>query len=72
MQQAAKAFAVNLLDEHESEIAPVMELTLSGRAVDSAQGSIGRANVPLWPWIVLAALALVCGEWMLYNSRIRL
>ncbi len=72
MQQAAKPFAVNLLDEHESEIAPVTELTLSGQAVASAEGSIGRANVPLWPWIVLGALALVCGEWMLYNSRIRL
>jgi hypothetical protein len=72
MQQEARPFAVNLLDEHESEIAPVTELTLSGQAVTSAQGAIGRANVPLWPWIVLVALALVCGEWMLYNSRIRL
>jgi hypothetical protein len=50
----------------------VTELTLSGQAVTSAQGAIGRANVPLWPWIVLGALALVGGEWMLYNSRIRL
>ncbi|NLH15626.1 MAG: VWA domain-containing protein [Phycisphaerae bacterium] len=71
-QQPAKAFALNLLSEEESKIAPVKELTLSSRTVTSADRAMGRANVPLWPWIVLTALVLVCGEWILYNSRIRL
>ncbi len=71
-RQPVRAFAVNLLSEQESQIAPVKELTLSGREITAADRALARANVPLWPWMVLAALMIVCGEWFLYNSRIRL
>ncbi|MCK4626108.1 MAG: VWA domain-containing protein, partial [Phycisphaerae bacterium] len=67
-----KHFAVNLLDAAESDIEPVREIVLSGRRVEAKQGPAGRSNVPLWPWLVILALALVCLEWFVYNSKIRL
>jgi hypothetical protein len=67
-----KHFAVNLLDAAESDIEPVREIVLSGRRVEAKQGPAGRSNVPLWPWLTMLALALVCLEWFVYNSKVRL
>ncbi len=67
-----RAFAVNLLDERESEIAPVREMILAGQPVAAPDSPVGRANTALWPWIVLVVLGIVCGEWWVYNSKIRL
>jgi hypothetical protein len=33
---------------------------------------VQRANVPLWPLLVLAALVLVCLEWLAYNLKVRI
>jgi hypothetical protein len=70
--QDTRAFAANLLDEPESEIDPIREMTLAGQPVASPDSPVGRANTALWPWIVLAVLFIVCGEWWVYNSKIRL
>jgi hypothetical protein len=67
-----RAFAVNLLDEEESRIAPAEAMTLAGQTVAPPDAAVGRANTALWPWIVLVVLGLVCGEWWIYNSKIRL
>ena len=65
-------FAVNILDEQESNLAPVKDLVLSGQAVQAQKGPVKRSNVDLWPWLGGLALALVCLEWFVYNSRVRL
>ncbi|MDY7010936.1 MAG: VWA domain-containing protein [Planctomycetota bacterium] len=67
-----KYFAVNLLDADESNIEPVREIVLSGRTVKAEKGSPRQSNVPLWPWLAAIALALVCLEWFVYNSKVRL
>jgi len=65
-------FAVNLLDQAESDIAPAAEIVLSGLSVQAQTTALRRANVQLWPFLVLLALALVCLEWLVYNSKARL
>jgi len=69
---AAKVFAVNLLDQQESNIEPLRRLKLSGREVKAQQQTVARANVPLWPHLVGLALALVFLEWLVYNSKVRI
>ena len=34
--------------------------------------AVQLANVPVWPVLVLAALALVCIEWLIYNLRVKI
>jgi hypothetical protein len=65
-------YAVNLLDEEESRIEPQKEISFSSVAVAAAEGAVQRANVPLWPAMVLVALVLACLEWLAYNLRVRI
>jgi hypothetical protein len=65
-------YAVNLLDAAESDIAPRQEVTVSNMTVAAEAQGIERANVPLWPILVLAALVLACVEWLAYNLKARI
>lgn len=65
-------YAVNLLDGDESRIEPEDSIEFATVTVAAEEQAIQRANVPLWPALVLAALGLVCLEWLAYNSRVRL
>jgi len=65
-------FAVNILDERESNIRPVRQITVSGRQVQAEQSAVKRANVPLWPFLVATALLLACIEWLIYNNKVRI
>ena len=65
-------YAVNLADAEESRIVPREEVSFSGGTVVAEQRDVQRANVPIWPWLVLAALVLVCIEWLAYNSKARI
>lgn len=68
-QRARWLYAVNLLNEAESDIRPNEELALGGEAVASAD-SPQPINVPLWPWLLVAALGLLLLEWYVYNRRV--
>ena len=65
-------FAVNLLDEAESDVKPATQIVLSGLAVKAQTTPPRRANVELWPFLAVLALVLVCLEWFVYNSKVRL
>jgi hypothetical protein len=65
-------FAVNLLEPQESRIEPRDKIEFAGVAVAAQEQGVQRANVPLWPLLVLAALVFVCVEWLVYNLRIRI
>lgn len=70
--QPRRLYAVNLLDPEESRIEPQGEIKFSSVTVAAQDQVVQRANVPLWPLLVLAALALVCLEWLAYNLRVRI
>ncbi len=57
--------AVNLLDEHESAIRVERRIQVGGQAIDGSGGAGARAPREIWPWFVLAALALLAIEWFL-------
>jgi hypothetical protein len=68
----ARLFAANLLDEQESDIAPAKVISLSGTEIAASEKPAQRANLPLWPFLVAAALVVCCVEWWVYNSKMRL
>jgi hypothetical protein len=61
-------FCVNLLDAAESNLTPRDELPFGKYAKVSAT-AVKRANVELWRWIALAALAFLLFEWWYYHRR---
>ena len=66
------AFAVNLLSERESDVAPADELVATGQVVKAAAAEAGAANREVWPLLVGLCLALVCLEWLVYNLKARI
>ena len=70
--RAPIAYAVNLLDEVESNVAPAKEIAFSTETVKAQSAEPRRTNQPLWPFLAMLALALVCLEWFVYNSKVRL
>lgn len=65
-------FAVNLLDRQESHIEPLPSVQLTGRVVEAQQSLVQKANVPVWPGLILLALLLVVVEWIVYNAKMRI
>ena len=62
-------FAVNLFSPAESRVAPNRNLTIGGAVVASSE-SLERINEPLWKWPLLAVLAVLLLEWIVYNKRV--
>ncbi len=71
-EKPTQFFAVNLLDPEESRIQPQEKIEFSSVTVTAEERTIQRANVPVWPFLVLAALLLVCLEWLAYNLKVRI
>lgn len=65
--EGPRQFQVNLLSRGESDIAPRDTLVSGEQAVQA--GAIARENREVWPWVVLAGLLLMAGEWHLYCRR---
>jgi hypothetical protein len=62
-------FAVNVLSPVESDIRPRSLQTTSGGNVEEAT-SIATINKEVWPWVAVAALAVLLLEWWIYHRRI--
>ena len=65
-------FAVNVLDKEESNVEPVREIVLAGQKVAAQRAAPLRTNREVWPLLAALALVLVCVEWFVYNSRVKL
>lgn len=63
-------FAVNLLNERESNIRPVDRLVVGGETAVVSK-ALQKSNQPLWPIILCVAFALLLVEWYVYNRRAR-
>lgn len=60
----ASVVAVNMASEHESALGVAASLRVGGEAVAAGSGEGGPREI--WPWFVLAALALLAVEWFLH------
>lgn len=62
-------FAVNLFNQVESAVAPSATLALGAGVVNAQAGSI-QVNKAGWPFVLLALLAVLLLEWVVYNLRV--
>jgi len=62
------AFCVNLLDAQESNITPRNVLPF-GKYETVEATTVKRANVEIWRWLAVAALAVLMFEWWFYHKR---
>jgi hypothetical protein len=65
---ALQSFAVNLDSAREGRIDTVPELTVGTEQV-AGQSSPGSSRTALWPWLILAAVAVLLLEWWLWLRR---
>jgi len=70
--QPVRFFAVNLLNERESNIRPIRELELPGEKVTAQGNAVSRTNLPLWPYLVCFALILAFLEWLIYTYKVQI
>jgi len=62
-------FAVNLFNTTESNVAPTASVTIGGEGAKPQMAGV-QVNKPAWPYLLLALLALLILEWILYNQRV--
>ncbi|MCU0689504.1 MAG: hypothetical protein MUE97_07175, partial [Phycisphaerales bacterium] len=65
-----RAFAANLLDTRESDIATAPAAQLASLVFNATVGEDQRAPLRLWPWLMLAALTVLLLEWYIYNRKV--
>ncbi len=67
-----RVIAANLLDAAETTIGAAPTLELASRRVEATTSSNDASERRrLWPWLLLAALAIVMLEWFVYNKRVQ-
>lgn len=62
-------FAVSLLDAQESDAAPAPAAELADQVVQPRGDAAAGATRNYWPWLVIAALAVLMLEWFIYNRK---
>ncbi len=62
-------FAVNLFNPTESDVAPAPSVVFGGEGLE-AKASTLQTSKPAWPYFLLAILALLILEWIVYNRRV--
>ena len=67
--ETSELFAANLLDPGESMIEPNEKFSIGSEAVEAVSAET-TVNRPLWPYAVLAAIAILLIEWWVYNKRV--
>ncbi len=64
-----ESFAVNLLDDEESNVIPRAKLEIADDEEMMGGESLTKVNVELWPYFILSALALILLEWYVYHRQ---
>jgi hypothetical protein len=67
-----ESFAVNLFSRDESNIAPRPDLAFTGTGPAAPAGRQAARPLEIWPWLLVASLAILALEWWFYNRAGRL
>jgi hypothetical protein len=67
-EHPVEEFAVNLMNNSESDLRPPESLTASATAADAGLSG-GFLGGPMWWYLALVALGLAACEWYLYQRR---
>ena len=72
--RSERRFAVNLADAGASDVTPRRELVIQAERIGASGLGEGSNRTPqsLWPWLLVAALAIVMLEWYVYNRKVQL
>jgi hypothetical protein len=70
-EQPWDRIGVNLLDANESDLRVAQDLQI-GSTLTKGQAGNSVVKKEIWPWFVLAALALLMLEWIVYTRRMSL
>jgi Ca-activated chloride channel family protein len=69
-QQHNGAFAINLFDPLQSNLAPAAQLPVAhSTPFDAGNSTLPRALLELWPWIAAFLLLVLCAEWWLFGRN---
>jgi hypothetical protein len=68
--RATRTFAANLMDAKESDVPMRERLTFASGQVRAQVTGDSKAAQKLWPWLVLAGLAVIMLEWFVYNRKV--
>ena len=69
--RVSRAYAANLIDPAESNVATAHLRTAQGdHAAQSAADEDIQSPKRLWPWLILAALVISLFEWYIYNRKV--
>lgn len=66
---ASRIVAVNLLSSAESDLSPRESLRVGFDPIDAQRREIKR-DLELWPYLALAAFAILMVEWFIYSRRV--
>lgn len=67
---AVRIYSSNLSDGDESNAAAVDTIPFASVDVQAAGEASANADKRLWPWFILAALAVIMIEWFVYNRKV--
>jgi len=67
-----RRFAVNLFDPLEGDLAPLYDDELKIGAEKLTAGDTRKQPRDLWKYLLLVGLAVVMGEWWVYNKRVQI
>jgi hypothetical protein len=65
-----RVYASNLLDPQESDAAAAKQVEVASAVVSAQTGKSTKSDRALWPYILLAGLAVVLLEWFIYNRKV--
>lgn len=68
--KAQRAVTVNLLDPAESDVGARKVLSMAREDVTGESSREAQLTRRLWPYLMLAALALAMFEWFIYNRKV--
>lgn len=67
-----RVYVANLADPDESDVSASDVVELATQEVRAAERGTTVGARRLWPWLVLAAIALLTLEWYVYNRKVQL
>ena len=67
---ASRGYAANLGDANESDVGAVEQIAMAANIAKAKSDSSAAADKRLWPYLLLAALAIAMFEWFIYNRKV--
>lgn len=69
---AARVFTANLFDMAESDVRVAKEVPFASTVAAAEERQSAKADRKLWPYLLMAALAVVMVEWFIYNRKVHI